>query len=458
VHLGSQLSRIQNASGPSFTLEALASVLEPRLISESLETFGKSSERIRKLPADLVMWLVIAMSLYRSMSIDNVLYRLVQGLGAVVHWRDGKAPGSDAVTKARARLGWEVVRGLFRKLAELLGLEYAQAHMWKGLTLLAIDGTTFMTPATEANESWFGRPRGNRGKGGYPRIRLVALMGAWSHLILAATFGGYSTASESELAEYLLPQIKARTLVLMDRLYYSFAWLAFFNPSAEEKHFLVRAKTGATAMPAKKQKKLGEGDWLGVLRRPSHLKGELPETIPVRILQYQFKGFRPVTLVTSLLDPMAYPYEELVALYHGRWEIELGYDEVKTHFAREQVVFRSKAPDKVLQEGYGLLTAYNCIRALMVQAASKAGVEPRRLSFVDCLVRIRFALTKMALAATRQLPRLYEELVSELATCVLPPRRSERVYPRAVKIKMSSYPLKRNQKGRGRRPRKRTRA
>ena len=282
-------------------------------------------------------------------------------------------------------------------------------------------------------------------------------MGAWSHLILAAAFGPY-TVSELACAKSLLAQVESSSLVLMDRLYYSFAWLAAFDAPNTGRHFLARAKTGARDLKPKRKKKLGENDWLGILPKPRSLRGPkaegLPDEIEVRILRYQFKGFRPVTLVTSLLDQTTYPYEELVALYHGRWEIELGYDEVKTHFARETVVFRSQGPDKVLQEAYGLLIAYNCVRALMAQAASKAGVEPRSLSFVDCLVRIRFALTKMALAPTRQLPRLHDELVSELATCVLPPRRPERVYPRAVKIKMSSFPLKRNQTGRGRQPRK----
>lgn len=455
MHLGSQLARVQSDSGPSFTVEALASVLKPELISEALETFGKHSERIRKLPARLVVWLVVSMGLYRGLSIDNVLYQLVQGVGITVNWRDGKAPGSDAITKARGRLGWEVVRYLFRKLAELLRTRFAVVDKWKDLDLLAIDGTTFMTPDTEENEGWFGRPRGSRGDGAYPRIRLVALMGACSHLLFAVTFGAYST-SELACAKYLLTEIKTGTLVLMDRLYYSFALLAAFEAQEKGRHFLVRGKTGKRDMPARKVKKLGEGDWLGFLRRPAHLKTGLPARIKVRIIEYQFEGFPTVRLVTSLLDPVAYPAEELILRYHDRWEIELGYDEIKTHFAREQVVFRSKAPAKVLQEAYGLLLAYNCVRALMAEAAKRADVEPRQLSFVDCLVRIRFALTKMALAPTRRLPALYEELLTELASCVLRPRRSERVYPRAVKIKMSSFPLKRNQKGRGRAPHKKS--
>lgn len=453
MKLGVQLSRVRTSEA-QFTIEALAAVLDPALISASLSALDRDSKRDRKLPARLVMWLVVAMSLYRHLSVDNVLYQLVRGLGMVVRWTGEEAPRSDAVAKARRRLGWEVVRHLFRALAESLGAKHAAAHQYRGLALLALDGTTFMTPDTPANEGWFGRPKGSRGDGAYPRVRLLALMGAWSHLVLAATFGAY-TVSELECAKHLLGQVKANTLVLMDRLYFSFAWLTAFDAERTGRHFLTRAKTGPRDLKPTRKKKLGENDWLGSLRRPRGLRSKaLPEELRVRILRYQVKGFQPVTLVTSLLDPEAYPAEELIALYHGRWEIELGYDEVKTHFAREKVVFRSKSPDRVLQEGYGLLIAYNCVRALMARAAEKAGVEPRQLSFVDCLVRIRLVLLKMALAPTRLLPAMFEELVDELAGCVLPPRRPDRVCPRAVKIKMSSFPLKRNQAGRGRRPRK----
>lgn len=451
MDLGAQLAHVQTASEPHFTVEALASVLDPELIREELELSGKASQRIRALPAQLVVWLVVAMGLYRSLSIQNVLYQLVQGLGIAVRWKESKAPGSGAVAKARRRLGWEVIRSLFRKLAELLGARYAEAHLWKGLVLLSLDGTTFMTQDSPENDSWFGRPKANRGKTAFPKVRLVALMGVWSHLLLGAVFAPYGT-SELTTAKYLLARIKPGSLVLMDRLYYSFEWLTGFPEGSQ---FLVRAKTGKRVLRPKRRKKLGNWDWLAVLPRPKHLRSEgLPQVLKVRVLKYQRKGFKPVTLVTTLLDPVAYPADELRALYHARWEIELGYDEIKSHFARERVVFRSLNPWGVLQEAYGLLLAYNCVRALMAEAAERSGVEPRRLSFVDCLVRIRFALTKMALAPTRRLPVLYEELLTDLATCVLPPRRSERIYPRAVKIKMSSFPLKRSLKGRGRRPRR----
>jgi len=452
--LGGRLASVQRSS--TFTVEALASVLDPKWIAEALEATKTASKRVRALPATLVMWLVVAMSLHRGQSIQNVLFQLAKGLGMKVRWKGGKAPKSPSVTKARDRLGFESVRHLFRTLAGKLQERHAEAHLWKGLPTYALDGTCFLAPDTKENDAWFGRPKSWRGKSAFPQLRAVVLLGAWSHIALAVVFGPYSTG-ELTLAGYLLPQIDAGALLLMDRGYYSFAWMA--SLLAKNAHFLIRAKTGKTAMRPKKRTRLGPRDWLADLDVPHSAWTKdktLPRTVRVRVVTYQKRGFQPAELVTTLLDPVAYPADELVLLYHGRWEAELGYDELKTHLLHETVAFRSKKPARVLQEAYGLLIAYNVVRALMARAAEAAGVEPRRLSFVDCLERIRHALVRMASATARRLPSLYEELLAELAATVLRARRPDRVYPRAVKIKMSNFPLKANQVGRGRVPRKRS--
>lgn len=122
------------------------------------------------------------------------------------------------------------------------------------------------------------------------------------------------------------------------------------------------------------------------------------------------------------------------------WDVELGCREIKTHQVGTRVAFRSKTPARVLQEAYGLFVAYNCVRGLMAEAAALEGVEPRRLSFVACLERIRAAV--IAFDGTDP-DRAYERLLASLAGCVLPPRREGRRCPRAVKIKMSNWPRKR---------------
>jgi hypothetical protein len=147
-------------------------------------------------------------------------------------------------------------------------------------------------------------------------------------------------------------------------------------------------------------------------------------------------------LLTSLLDATAYPAAELAALYHERWELELTFDELKTHTLDRVEALRSKAPERVEQEVWGLLLAYNLVRVVMYQAARRAGAPPLRLSFRHALLTLRGFWHTAWLTPPGALPRRIEALLDELALFVLPERRPRR-YPRAVKIKMSNYPRKR---------------
>jgi hypothetical protein len=74
----------------------------------------------------------------------------------------------------------------------------------------------------------------------------------------------------------------------------------------------------------------------------------------VRAVRAHHRGFRPYLVFTSLLDPIAYPAADLVALYHERWELELTFDEVKTHTLERAEALRSQAPTRVEQEVWGL--------------------------------------------------------------------------------------------------------
>ena len=101
-------------------------------------------------------------------------------------------------------------------------------------------------------------------------------------------------------------------------------------------------------------------------------------------------------LVTNILDPEQAPALELAALYHERWEIEGVFDEFKTHLRANSTVLRSKTPDLVLQELWGLLLAHFAIRQLMAQAAWPRGLDPDRLSFTHA---VRVIKRKMPQAA-----------------------------------------------------------
>jgi hypothetical protein len=438
--------RLEETTGWEGSLGALATMLPEDLLQEALEASEKSDKRVRKLPLRVVTWLVVGMSLYRGLSVKNTLRRLVDGLGLAVSWGRSEVPHTTSISHARDRLGWEAVRELFRRLVQALHVRFSSADRWKDLAVYVIDGTCLRAADTDENEAEFGRPGTGRGRSAFPQFRGVLLMGAWSHLVLGGLFGSWRMG-ELTLARHLLPQIPARALVLVDRLYFAYAWLA--DLAAEDRFFVVRAKAGKTVMKVTKFKKVGRNEWRGNLRIPPSLrKGkkkrtDLPEEIEVRVIRIRRKGFRDVELVTNLLSTEDYPADEIVALYMDRWEVELGIREMKCVLnGNSTPTFRSHKPDRVKQEAYGLLVAYNCVRALMAEAAEQQLIEARRLSFTNCLEQIQVFLFAMHHAGEEHLPRLYEAMLDAMAACRLPKRRSGRTCPREVRIKLSKYKKK----------------
>lgn len=421
--------------GHQFELSALAQVLPTQLINEVLAEAGKEGVRRRKLPPELVIWLVIGMGLYRSLKIENVLARIADSLGGV-SWGRAELPHGTSITQARDRLGWEVVRTLFRRLAARLRETTAAATSWRGHEVYTLDGTCFLVPDTPVNDETFTRPSVTRGgTSAFPQLRALMLVGAWTHLVVDVVLGPYAV-NEMRLVQYLLDRLRPGAVLLLDRAYCGFRWPAEFLGRGA--HFVVRMKHGARAYRVKRGERQGNGDWLCQMPRPKNCANlDLPVALPARLIKCARKGFRPIYVLTSLVSRTAYPAAEVAALYRDRWEAELSYRELKVHLASDKVAFRSKKPARVLQEVYGLLIAYNAVRALMCEAAHERGVRATQLSFVDSLECVRCAMAAYGAGRTAA------DLVSSIALHMLDPRRAGRRCERAVKIKYSSYPRKR---------------
>jgi hypothetical protein len=426
--------------GASF--EIFARSLDPQWIEAALAATGSASVRRRKLPAEQVVWIVIGMGLFRDRSIQEVVHHLDLVL-------PGRAPGarrpaatSSGVVQARDRLGAAPLKALFEQTAARWAGASADAHRWRGLSLYGVDGSALRIPDTPENEAAFGRPASSRGKAGYPQLRLVALMVLRSHLLAGLALGAWSVG-EATLAEPLWAKLPDHSLTILDRGFLAYALLHRLATSGVERHWLIRAKSNLKWRTLQQR---GENDQLveiTVSRQARRTHPDLPETLAVRAIRYQRKGFRPQTLLTSLLDPVTYPAAEVAQLYHERWELELGFDEIKTHALEREETLRCRAPERVLQEVWGLAIAYNLVRLHMQEVARRAGLVPSRISFRHALLLLRgFWLTTAWATAPGNLPRRLDDLHQELALLVIPPRRPRR-YPRAVKIKMSSYPRKR---------------
>jgi len=406
-------------------------------IEQALRASGTASLRRRRLPAEQVVWLVIGMALFRNRSIHDVVGKLDLVLpgetGTVV---------SSAVSDARARLGSDPMEWLFTRSAHEWAQSSARRGAWRGLALYGVDGTTLRVPDSDENRNEFGGSSGHRGESGYPMVRMAALMALRSHLLAAVSFGPYGNG-ELSYAASLWASVPDASLTILDRAYLAAPVLIPLQRSGENRHWLTRAKSNTRWRVIEQ---LGPKDDLVELETsPEALQNDssLPKTYRARAIRYQRKGFEPQVLLTSLTDGAAFPAREIVALYHERWELELGYDEIKTELLDREEAIRSRTPDGVRQELWGILIAYNLIRLEMERVAADAKVAPTRISFVGAMRLICDEWLWCAIATPGAIPRHLRNLRASLTGLILPPRRPQRLYPRAVKIKMSNYPRKR---------------
>jgi hypothetical protein len=435
MNLTSSLLALGDGTLPA-SFEGLKSHVDIEWVRLALKRSGVATLRKRKLPAEQVVWLVIGMALYRDRSIPSV----VNGLSLALPEPDGR-PGQvakSAIPPARDRVGEEPLRELFQTSAQQWALESADRHRWRGLRVLGSDGSVLRVPDTAENRKAFHLPGSSRGTAAYPQIRVAALMVLRSHLLLDFDFADCRTG-EGPLSWPLIQRVPDESVTIMDRNFIDYGELYELRDGGVNRHWLVRGKKN---LKWRVVKRLGRGDDLVEIQLPSAIRKEHPDwpnTFFARAIRYRCKGFRSQTLLTSLLDPGAYPAAEIVELYHERWELELGYDEIKTHTLASEEAIRSETPERVRQEVWGIAIAYNLVRREMEAMAKALDLPPRRISFRGSLILIRDLFVWASVSSPGSLPKMVAQFRLDLRQMILPPRRSERCYPRHVKIKMSNY-------------------
>jgi transposase IS4-like protein/DDE family transposase len=447
--VGEAIDALGGSERPA-SFDQFSAALDPQWIADALAATGTASVRRRKLPAEHVVWLVIGMGLFRDRSIAQVVHHL----DLVVSTAGGERRRitNGAIVQARDQLGAAPLAALFAQTAQAWAPPAAAADRWRGLAVYGLDGTTLRVADTPENVAHFGRPPSRHGEGaGYPQLRLVTLLTLRARLLAATAFGPYRT-SEVALAQEVWGALPEHAVVILDRGFCGYALFHALATPDRDRHWLVRARSGPTALTQAVVERLGSGDALVELRpsRATWAKHpDLPPTLRVRAVRVQRRGFRPYWVFTSLLNQATHPAAEIAALYHERWELELAFDELKTHTCERVEALRSKAPIRVEQEVWGLLLAYNLVRLVMSRAAPRARVPPGRLSYRYALLAVRAFWHAAWDTSPGTLPRRLERLLDELTGFVLPERRARR-YPRAVKIKMSNYPRNRPHRRRSR--------
>jgi len=411
--------------------------VDPEWVAEALAATGTATVRKRRLPAEQVVWLVIGMAMFRKWPIHDLVGKLslvLPGPKATV------APS--AVAEARARLGAGALERIFEMGGQKWGHGSARKHEWRGLALYGVDGSTLRVADSEENRAHFGGPSGERGESGYPIVRVAALMALRSHILAATEFGPYSD-SEIVLSASLWRAVPGNSLVVVDRGFLAAGILVPLARDGQNRHWLTRAKSTTTW---KVIKSLGKNDDLVEFKVSPQARRHdpsLPETYIARAIRYQMKGFKPQTLLTSMLDHEAFPSKEIIGVYHERWELELGYDEIKTEMLDRLESIRSRTVAGVEQELWGILLAYNLVRLEMERTAADLDLEPTQISFVAALRIICDTWSWCAIASPGALPARLKTMREFFTRLVLPDRRRSRRYPRAVKIKMSNFPRKR---------------
>ena len=389
------------------SLGVIAKFFPVEKIHDVLEQTNRSSVRERDLPAHVVVYYVIALALYMRSSYREVLRCLLEG----VQWlldpsAKVKVAGKSGISQARSRLGAEPVKKLYETVVTPIAEKRTQGAWYRRWRLVSLDGSTLDVADTVENDDAFGRPGASRGSSAFPKIRFVALLENGTHVLWAAHMDQYAT-DELTLAEKVIPSLQKGMLCMADRFFPSY------------KLWRMAAKTGADLLWRTRQnarldmeKRLPDGSYLSRIHASTSDRRNGRNGIIVRVIDYRLKdveGSEPLyRLITTILDHEQAPAKELAALYHERWEIETTLDELKTHLRGAQIVLRSKTPELVRQEFFGLLMAHFAVRGLMHEAALKADEDPDRLSFLHSVHVVQRRMARYAAippSAEKSIPR-----------------------------------------------------
>ena len=381
------------------SLGVLAKTFPRTIVDEILLNTGKASKRQRDMPAHVVVYYIIAMTLLMNVSCREVLRCLLEGLQWLVGPNSSiKVTGKSGISQARNRLGAEPLEQLHDRIVAPVAIRSEQKTTrgaWYGQwRLVSLDGSTLDVADTADNDAAFGRPGASRGSSAFPQIRLVSLVENGTHVLFGSKMGGYRT-SENDLAASAIVKLQPGMLCLADRNFFSYnGWQNAHKTGAD----LVWRVKKNLRLPCRER--FADGSYLSRIYASDKDRRRDRNGIDVRVIEYQIEGVEEAEpiyrLVTTILDPDLAPAMELAQLYHDRWEIETAFDEFKTHLRGARIVLRSKTPELVRQEFYGFLMTHFAIRGLMHEAAVEADEDPDRLSFTHAVRVVRRKLSHFA--------------------------------------------------------------
>jgi hypothetical protein len=452
-------------------VRAFANQLTPEVFTEAAR---RANVRIGRSALNLVnlVWLAIAKAMHHSQNFAFVLTttlklledqegfystplgkqkKKAQASGQRRKWGKGGKPSKhhpyrndptevseEAFVQARQRMPLSFWMALLTLLAERFQQDYPGHLKYNGFRLLALDGTALTLPNVDRLRKHYGIPKNGSRKKAAPQARMVMLTLPGVRIPIAYEVAPLAQ-SELELAGRLMQHVRANDLALIDRGFVSYGLFQQFQRRGA--FFGTRLKKN---IKYRKRKRLGPQDWL-VEWTPKDSRRkwrDLPRSMQLRVIHYQFPGFRASAIITNVLDPQKLSRDDWVrlaqdcdkkgrfspGLYHRRWEIETSFRELKVVLATKSL--RSHTAASLEYELAGRVLYYLLIRWLIVKAAEERGLDPLRISFTNAVreleqMRDTLATSSPAWVQRVLLPRLLARIAS-----VLVPLRPGRHYPR----------------------------
>src|SRR4051812_2399724 len=376
------------------SLGVIARAFPPERVQQILAETGKASERERDLPAQVMVYYAIALALYMGSSTREVLRCLLEGLRWLWGAEAVKVAGKSGISQARSRLGEAPLRRLYERVVQPIATRSTKGAWYRQWRLVSLDGSCLDVGDTAENGAHFGYPGASRGESAFPQLRFVALVENGTHVLFGAQLGRYGD-SETTLAHDVLGALRRGMLCLADRQFFGHAlWQRAASTGAD---LLWRVKCN---LRLPRETVLADGSYLTTVYPSEKDRRHRTGGVRVRVVEYRLEGVAEAEplyrLVTTILNATTAPAAELAALYHERWEIEGALAELKTQLRGARVVLRSKTPELVKQEVWGLLLAHFAVRGLMHEAALQANEDPDRLSFLHAVRVIRRQLPRFA--------------------------------------------------------------
>ncbi len=312
------------SSGERFSdriaLGVLTRVFPPGLVDEVIAECGRREQRSRLLPARVVVYFVLAMCLFSGQGHEEVARLLTQGLERVRQWeKPWRVPTTAAIGRARRRLGPQPLKVLFDRVCRPVATPATAGAWYRRWRLVAVDGTVFDVPDTEANSMFFGRPGSARGQQrcAYPQVRVAALVECGTHAVFAAATGPLPV-HEQHLIPDLLGRLEPGVLLMADRGIIGFELWKAASGTGADLLWRVRKNIVRPFLEA-----FEDGSYLSEIVATGDRDRRDPAR--VRVIEYSLGRSGDDTLyrlITTICDPDQAPADDLAGLYHQRWEIE----------------------------------------------------------------------------------------------------------------------------------------